>query len=318
MEQQSVVLHVAGQRVGWLLLFFLLLTGCAGVRTGESPEGRPVVGKGTAFVVWMLSDIQPPTKADRHFFERAITDVNERVTQVDMAVIAGDLMKSRSKDEDFAWFFNTRNRSKIQHWYEIAGNHDARSMPLFRQYFPRPSYYGVGLGNILLLLLSDESLSSKTDISDAAFQWWRDMVLNNQDRIIITVSHGQLENSGLLGSSFASRQIAGSNRFEKVLQEARVAVWASGHTHLSHGLPGTVIIQEKLGGTCFVNVSAIDTGPFLSSQSRFLFFEEGSDRLLIRSRNHSLGRFDEELDIVLTLNKPFVLSNREPTHIFVP
>ena len=318
MEQQSIVLRVAGQRTGGLFLVFLLLTGCAGVRTGGYPEGQPVVGKGTTFVVWMLSDIQPPTKADRHFFEQAITDVNESVAQVDMAVIAGDLVKSRSQDEDFAWFLTTRSRSKIQHWYEIAGNHDARSMPLFRQYFPGPPYYGVLLGNILLLLLSDESPSSKTDISDAAFQWWRDMVLSNQDRIIITVTHGQLENSGLLGSSFASRQIAGSRRFEKVLQEARVAVWASGHTHLSQGLPGTVSIQEKLGGTCFVNVSAIDTGPFLSSQSRFLFFEEGSDRLLIRSRNHSFGRFDEELDIVLTLNKPFVLSGGEPALIIAP
>ncbi len=317
-EQQSVVMQVIGRRTGWLFLVFLFLAGCAGVHTGEHPEGQPLVGKGTAFVVWMLSDIQPPTKAERRFFEQAITDVNEHLAQVDIAVIAGDLMKSRSQDEDFAWFLGTRNRSKVHRWYEIAGNHDARSMPLFRQYFPRPSSYGVELGNILLLLLSDESPSSETNISDEAFQWWRDMVLRNQDRIIITVTHGQLENSGLLGSSFASRQIAGSKRFEKVLQEARVAVWASGHTHLSQGLPGTVNVQDKLGGTCFVNVSAIDTGPFGASQSRFLVFEEGSDRLLIRSRNHSLGRFDEGLDVVLTLGKPFAWPGGEPSGIIAP
>ncbi|MBU1566091.1 MAG: metallophosphoesterase [Proteobacteria bacterium] len=316
--QQSIIPRVTGQRISLLLLVFLLLAGCSGIRTGEFPEDRPEVGKGRTFVVWMLSDIQPPTLVDRLYFEQAIADVNERVEQVDMAVIAGDLLKSRSQDEDFSWFLSTRNRSKVRHWYEIAGNHDVRSEPLFHQYFPRPSYYGVELGNILLLLLSDALPSSKTDISDEAFQWWRDMVLRNQDRIIITVTHGQLENSGLLGSSFRSRQIEGSKRFKKVLREARVAVWASGHTHLPQGFPGTVSIPGELGGTCFVNVSSIDTGPFMASQSRFMIFEEGSDRLQIRSRNHRLGRFDEELDIFLTLDRPFVLSGGEPSLIIAP
>ncbi len=318
MEQQSEALWVARSQAGWLLLVFLLLSGCSGLRTGESPESRPSPGQGRSFVIWMLSDIQPPTQADRRFFEQAIADVNDHVAQVDMAVIAGDLMKSRSQDEDFAWFLDTRNRSQVRRWYEIAGNHDVRSEPLFHLYFPRPSHYAVAFGNILLLLLSDELPSSKTEISDEAFTWWRDLVLKNQNRIIITVSHGQLKNSGLLGSSLASRQIEGSERFEKVLREARVAVWASGHTHLPQGLPGTMSIKEDLGGTCFVNVSAIDTGSIMHSQSRFFFFQEGSDTLLIRSRNHTLGRFDAELDIFLTLDKPLVFSDQESSVIFAP
>ena len=76
-------------------------------------------------------------------------------------------------------------------------------------------------------------------------------------------------------------------------------------------------MKENLGGTCFVNVSAIDTGPFMNSQSRFLIFEEGSNRLLKRSRNHSLGRFDEELDVILTLDKPFIPGG-EPSLIIAP
>jgi predicted phosphodiesterase len=308
---------VVGQRNGGLLLVFLLLAGCSGLRIGEAPESRPPVDQGRALVIWMLSDIQPSTPAERVLFEQTIGDVNDHVGRVDMAVIAGDLVKSRSRDDDFTWFLSTRNRSKVRHWYEIAGNHDVRSEPLFHRYFPRPAYYGVEIGNILFLLLSDELPSSKTDISEEAFRWWRDMVFRNQDRIIITVTHGQLENSGLLGSSFASRQIAGSARFEKVLQEAGVAVWASGHTHLPQGLPGTANVNEELDGTCFINVSSINSGPFTYSQSRFLVFEEGSDRLLIRSRNHHLGRFDEGLDILLPLNKPFK-SGQEPSLVTAP
>ena len=308
---------MVGQRTGGLLLVFLLLAGCSGLRIGEGPESRPPIDQDRTFVVWMLSDIQPSTPAERVLFEQTIGDVNDHVGRVDMAVIAGDLVKSRSQDDDFTWFMNIRNLSKVRHWYEIAGNHDVRSEPLFHRYFPRPAYYGIEVGNILFLLLSDELPSSKTDISEEAFRWWRDMVAKHQKRIIITVTHAQLANSGLLGSSFASRQIAGSARFEKVLRELRVEVWASGHTHLPQGLPGTVTVNEELGGTCFVNVSSINSGPFTDSQSRFLIFEEGSDRLLIRSRNHYLGRFDEGLDILLPLNKPFK-SGQEPSLVIAP
>lgn len=317
MRQQNLASRVVGQRTGGLLLVFLLLAGCSGLRIGEAPESRSSVGQGRTLVIWLLSDIQPSTPAERVLFEQTIDDVNDHVGRVDMAVIAGDLVKSRSRDEDFTWFLSIRNHSKVRHWYEIAGNHDVRSEPLFHRYFPRPAYYGVEVGNILFLLLSDELPSSKTDISEEAFRWWRDMVAKHQDRIIITVTHAQLANSGLLGSSFASRQIAGSARFEKVLREARVAVWASGHIHLPQSLPGTVSVNEELGGTCFINVSSIDSGPFTDSQSRFLIFEEGSDRLLIRSRNHHLGRFDEGLDILLPLDKPFK-SGEGPSLIIAP
>lgn len=169
MKQQSAAPWGARPRTGWLLLVFLFIAGCGGVRTDRSPESRPPPGGGQKLVVWMLSDIQPEAPEERLLFEEAIADVNGHVAQVDLGVIDGDLLKSRSRDEDFAWFLRIRNRSKVRHWYEIAGNHDVRSMPLFRRYFPRPSFYGVEIGNILLLLLSDESTASKTDISDAAF-----------------------------------------------------------------------------------------------------------------------------------------------------
>ena len=296
----------------WVLLFFVFVSGCSMVPTANYDDSRHSDGGGRKFVIWMLSDIQPPTRAERGQFERAIDDVNNHIDQADLAVVAGDLLKSRSQDDDFSWFVETRSRSKVLSWYEIAGNHDVRSGQRFWQYFPHPSYYAVEVGNILLLLMSDESAASKTELSDETFEWWRDMVVNNQDRIIITVTHAQLAGSGLLSSSIASRRIDGSKPFEKVLQEQRVAIWASGHSHLPQGLAGTVSIQEKLGGTCFVNVSSIDEGAILDSQSRFFVFEEGSDRVWIRSRNHTQGRFDKDLDIELHTGKSFVWNGARP------
>lgn len=315
---QRLAIGRGGEKTRWLLLLLLFLSGCSGLRTEESPESLQLPDQGREFVVWVLSDIQPETPAERELFEQAVADVNDHISQVDMGIIAGDLMRSHSRDEDFAWFLNTRKSSKVRAWYEIAGNHDVRSDPLFHRYFHRPAFYSVTFGNILWLLLSDELPSSETEISDEGFAWWRDMVLGNQDRIIITVSHAQLQHSGLLGSFVASRRIARSKRFERVLKQARVAVWASGHTHLPQGLSGTVSFQDVLGGTCFVNVSAINTSLFANSQSRFFYFREGSDRLLIRSRNHSQGRFDAALDVIVPLDKPFVFSDQQPSSSSAP
>jgi len=294
--------------IRYALAFFactFFVFGCAVVPKGEFPG---VTGSDAKqhFVVWMLSDIQPPTIPERVSFERAIKDVNDNIDQVNLGVMAGDLLKARSQDEAFRWFLATRERSKIKDWYEIAGNHDIRSGKLFWHYFPIPSYYAVEVGNILFLFMSDESTDSKTDLSDATFSWWRKMVIENQDHIIITVTHAQLRHSGLLGSIVPSRVIAGSERFEQVLKEFRVALWASGHSHLPHSLSETVSIQEKLGSTFFINVSCIYEDILMDSQSRFFYFENGSDVVWIRSRDHTKGRFDKGLDIPVQLDRPFV------------
>jgi hypothetical protein len=271
----------------------------------------PVAGP-APLILWLLSDIQAATKAERQNFATTIADVNRLAQPPELAVIAGDLMASRSRPEDFTWFLATRNRARVGHWFEIAGNHDLRSEPLFSQYFPNPSYYSVEVGNLLLLLLSDELASSPTEIGDEAFTWWREMVLRHQDRIIVTVTHAPLAQSGLLGAGWETRQITDSERFAGVLRQAKVAIWAAGHNHLPHWLPGTVNRNEELGGTLFLNVSAIIEGTMNDSQSRFCWFTPGSNRVLIRSRNHQQGRFDPGLEVSLTLDKPFIWQGEAP------
>jgi len=262
--------------------------------------------------VWMLSDIHPKTTGGRKTFEAAVADMTENVGPVNLAVIAGDLLKARSSASAFNWFMQTRNRSTISDWFQIAGNHDVRSGSIFNEYFPLPPYYAVKFGNILFLCLSDTSVSSRTNITDKAFVWWEEMVKSNRDKIIITVTHAQLEGSGLLGSVFNSRIIAQSDRFEDVLQHERVALWASGHTHLPQRLSGAVNISKKLGGTCFLNVSSISDESFLDSESRVLYFKDGSDVVWIRSRNHGEKEFNTALDIPLSLGKKFLWLGERP------
>jgi 3',5'-cyclic AMP phosphodiesterase CpdA len=220
-------------------------------------------------------------------------------------VIVGDLLQSGSTEEDFEWFIETRKKAGIEHWFELAGNHDVRNQELFQKHFPRPSRYAVGFGNAVLLLMSDETPSAATDISDAAFEWWKAQVLAHPDRILLTATHAPLRHSGLFTAAAASRRIRNSKPFEDVLRQARVSLWASGHSHLPHGFYRTSHVNRKLGGTCFVNVAAIRDAAFKDSQSRILIFTEGSRTLWIRSRNHSTGRYNPGFDIALTLDQPF-------------
>jgi len=290
-----------------IFLSTLILTGCVSVQNGSFQEAKAHFSK-RQFLVWMLSDIQPKTTLDRNVFEAAVADVNENIGSVDMGIMAGDLLKSRSHDDDFNWFIETRNKVNVTDWYQIAGNHDVRSGPIFYKYFPQAQYYAVKYGNLLFLFLSDQSVASRTDISDDTFLWWKDMVESNRKKIIITVSHAQLKKSGLTGS-IKSRVIHNSKRFEKVLQQEKVALWVSGHNHLPQVISGPATANKDLGGTFFVNVGSISDELFLDSESRFFYFHGGSDVVWIRSRNHSKRLFNTDLDIQIPLGRSFSLSS---------
>jgi predicted phosphodiesterase len=284
----------------------VVLLGCAVVPTGDFDNAAGAGGdQGRELVVWMLSDIHFNNTGDQGGFEAAIQDVNEIPGRVDMAVVAGDLLQSRSPASAFVKFLQARDGSKVTNWFEIAGNHDVRSGSLFHEYFKKPPYYAVEVGNLLFLFLSDQSVASRTDISDEAFVWWRNMVEGYRDRIVITVSHAQLAGSGLLGSSLNSRVINGSKRFENVLKNENVALWISGHSHLPQRLSGTMSVRNNLGGTCFINVSSISNESFLDSESRLVYFQDGSDIVWIRSRNHTQEKFNNALDVPLLLKHPF-------------
>lgn len=289
-----------------IFLSILILTGCISVQDGSFQEAKAHFSN-KQFLVWMLSDIQPETTLDRKVFEAAVADLNENIGSVDMGIMAGDLLKSRSHDDDFNWIIETRNKANVTDWYQIAGNHDVRSGPIFYKYFPQDRYYSVTYGNLLFLFLSDQSTKSRSDISDETFLWWKDMVESNKDKIIITVSHAQLENSGLIGSFVPSRVIHNSKRFEKVLQQEKVALWVSGHSHVPQVISGPSTPNKDLGGTFFLNVGSINNEYILDSESRLFYFHDGSDVVWIRSRNHSKRLFNTDLDIKVPLGRSFSL-----------
>src|SRR3989338_5915422 len=118
-----------------ICICLLLIAGCHNISNQKSDLSLPDEAD---FLIWMMSDIQPRTKQERSHFQLAIDDMVSLGMNIDIAIIAGDLLQSHSDEDDFNWFLQTRNGLDLSNWFEIAGNHDARNPELFRQYIGRP------------------------------------------------------------------------------------------------------------------------------------------------------------------------------------
>lgn len=258
--------------------------------------------------IWVLSDIQPMSLKQRKEFEQAIKDINKNVPGMNFAIVAGDIVDD-ADEEDFDWYIATKPSSYITEWYEIAGNHDLKldMGEGYKRKIREDFYYSFTKGNILFLMMSDEVRSKATEISDETFEWWKNMVISNQDKIIVVVTHAPLEGSGITFSTFSDRQIKDSRRFAEVLKKYKVDMWFSGHLHIPHSLAGNIEREDMYNGTIFVNVSSIRSEllGLKKSESRIVTFVCGSDKVYITTRNHSRREFEHRLGAVFELSKKY-------------
>ncbi len=265
--------------------------------------------------VWALADIQPKNEGHREAWEEAVEDMNRNVPGIDFAIVAGDIVND-TEEETFDWYVNTRNGSYIEEWYEIIGNHDLKTDrgKLFREKLREETDYAVVKGNILFIFMSDSERGKSTEISDETFEWWKDLVVNNQDKIIVVVTHAPLKGSGISFSAWKGRNIIGSKRFRQVLKNYRVDLWLSGHLHIPTGILSTTSKKKSLGGTVFIHISSIrpEMAGMKEPESRVLTFVCGSDKVLVRVRNHKRHEFVTHLDEVFTLSKPYECEGVKP------
>ncbi len=298
-----------------LLLFFIHSSCYMGYSSGDELSQENWINSKNTLTIWALADIQPTNKGHEEAFELAIKDINENVPNIDMAIVAGDIV-NETNNETFDWYVQTRNGSYIEDWYEIIGNHDLKTDmgELFRQKLREDINYSIVKGNILFIFMSDSVRGKATEISDETFGWWKDLVINNQDKIIVVTTHAPLEDSGIPFSSFRDRQIINSERFTDVLRKYEVDLWLSGHLHLSQGVMNNIVEKDKYKGTIFVHISSIRPEVFgiKKSESRLITFSCGSDKVLIQSRNHKEAHFASSHDRVFKLSKKY-LCNSEPS-----
>ena len=298
-----------------LLLFFIHSSCYIGYSSGDELSQENWINSKNTLTIWALADIQPTNRGHEEAFELAITDINENVPNIDMAIVAGDIVND-TNEETFDWYVQTRNGSYIENWYEIIGNHDLKTDmgKLFRQKLREDVNYSIVKGNILFIFMSDSERGKATEISDETFEWWKDLVINNQNKIIVVTTHAPLEDSGIPFSSFTDRQVINSERFTDVLREYEVDLWLSGHLHLPHGVMNNIVEKDKYEGTIFVHISSIRPEVFgmKESESRLITFSCGSDKVLIQSRNHKEAHFASSHDRVFKLSKKY-FCNSEPS-----
>ncbi|MGQ9842962.1 MAG: metallophosphoesterase family protein [Spirochaetota bacterium] len=264
------------------------------------------------YTVWVHSDIQPVNKADRWHYKRAIEDLKNIQPYPFLAIIAGDIVQHKTSDEDFEWFIELRKQANIQYWYEIAGNHEWKNMPGYEKYIGKPLKYSVSLGNVIFIFMSNERGRPPTYLSNETFEWWKHIVITNQDKTIITVTHAPLRNSKLLGTISQKHIIIDSERFEKVLKKYHVDIWISGHIHMPVWLKQNSRFAPEFGNILFINVCGIRKDPTMNVESRMFFFQEGSNNLLIRLRNHESESYAACFDINVKLRYPFICNGCVP------
>jgi 3',5'-cyclic AMP phosphodiesterase CpdA len=300
-----------------LILFFFHSSCYIGYSSGNELSQENWINADNTLTIWALADIQPRNRGHEEAFEFAITDINDNVPNIDMAIVAGDIV-NETNEETFDWYVQTRDGSYIEEWYEIIGNHDLKTDmgKLFREKLREDVNYSIVKGNVLLIFMSDSERGKATEISNETFEWWKDLVINNQDKIIVVTTHAPLEDSGIPFSSFTDRQVINSERFTDVLREYEVDLWLSGHLHLPHGVMNNIVEKDKYEGTIFVHISSIrpEVLGMKESESRLITFACGSDKVLIQSRNHEEGHFATNQNRVFKLSKKY-LCNPEPSSI---
>lgn len=269
------------------------------------------------FIIWVLSDIQPKTDDQMNNFPVAVNDIVKNVGRLDMAITAGDIPEFNKSGHLYDWYLETRKPVQTAAWFEIAGNHDLKNLKSYQEKINPDLYYAVRAGNILFIFLSNSEKGSATVIPDDVVRWWKELVINNQDKIIITVSHATLKHSGLIQSRLKIKRlyIRDSGRFEKVMKKYRVDIWISGHSHLPGYLPYTDNKCDELNGTVFMDTGAIRKDFMTDVESRILIFTRGSNIFTIKHRLHEEESYAESRERQYVLPFPFIINEMEKPEI---
>lgn len=235
-------------------------------------------------------------------------------------------------DEPEAWWW--------QKWVDPLGQHTAFSgVDAGARRYPVSGtwqHYSFRVGNLLFLMLSDRNEPTQTVgrgtlggnpggvVSGDTFRWWKQMVLNNPDAIIVTVHHYVLKNTTVasgewegvrkspdgqwqehyhrpfdLGTPRGASYLywvdsqPDSGAFERFLAEhpGRVVLWIGGHTHThpDDNYGGKTHLEQRWG-TWFLNAASLSRYhmPITTLPvSRLLSFTPGSRDLRIQCYLHT-------------------------------
>jgi len=259
-------------------------------------------------VIWSFSDIQPINEAQWTEFNDVILDMNNNV-DFDLAIVAGDLVNSGGVATDYDKYIERIRKSEhsLFDFFHLAGNHERAGdadLSNYLQKIPNQYRYSVLVGNLLFIFMSDEVADSNGQIGTDTFEWWKDLVVNNQDKDIITITHQPLYDT-TVGSTGAGTYIEDTNRFSNVLENYNVDLWI--HGHIETTLEQSLSTVEKWGTLHMNNGLHIECS--FEPCSRVITFTEGSNTVNIKLRNHVINDYNDTYEVNYTLSHPAEISN---------
>jgi len=248
--------------------------------------------------------------------------------------------------------FATLRKHRREQFYSLVGNHDASGPNELTQWWfkkwvdptgkntqfsgvdptrrPYPvngtwERYSFQVGNILFLMMGDRNDGGAPvgrgerggypagAVTGETFEWWKSMVENNQDKVIVSAHHHMLRETTVASGPWEGSRYHGyfpdggpkgasylyfvdgkpdAQAFEKYLAAypGAIDLWLGGHTHAkpddTYG--GRSHIEKKWGVT-FINVAALTLhhAATRSPKSRLLTLVPGSKEVKVQCYLHS-------------------------------
>jgi predicted MPP superfamily phosphohydrolase len=253
--------------------------------------------------------------------EAFVTDVIQNLKPKDVFCL-GDLVHNATLNE-YQTYREFRNQIGVP-VRECLGNHDHApglsnedNIARFRDELGYSNHlYSYLLGNNIFIFLSDErqknlpgGLSYAGYMEPEQVAWFEDTARANQDKNVIVLSHQSPKGTTVM-SEQPNMQMHPTDEIDRILDTYRVDLWLSAHAHsgFDHKSAHADMFSAK-GNTTFVQVASVckcyNTNRV---QSRLVSLVEGSQEVLIRSRDHEAQAFDESLNAVVSLPNPVAMA----------
>ena len=253
--------------------------------------------------------------------ESFVTDVAQNLKPAEVFCL-GDLVHNATLQE-YQEYRELRDSLSVPVW-ECPGNHDhapglsnEENLARFREEVGCGNhFYSHLLGNSIFIFLSDDrqknlpaGLSYAGYMEPEQVTWFEDVVKTNQGKNVIVLSHQSPKDTTVM-SEQPNMQMHPTDEIDRILNMYRVDLWLSAHAHsgFNHKSAQEDMFVTK-GPTTFVQVASVcecyDTG---RTESRLVSLVEGSQEVLIRSRDHDTQTFDESLDTVVSLFYPVAMA----------
>ena len=255
--------------------------------------------------VLAFSDIHIGRKDDEldgaEWMAKGLNELKKNKVPVDYAMVLGDIAHGAT-EQAFKTFVEQRDKSHIETWFELAGNHEYHggTCKHYEKIVRSIKPYSHIDGNIAWLFISDENGSVQGDLGDEAYQWLEKSVREHQDKVVIVCSH-----QGVHGTTYkttsGSRHIHPKEKIASLLENHRVDLWMSGHEHhRPYDKQNNNIVRKN--DTTFINIASMSHAyGTKQSQSFVLAFAEGEKKIVARRRVHDDQEFDPKYETEIPL-----------------